>query len=400
MSATIEPVEFLVKRSGEQKVVVKVSVVIPCLNESKTIENVVKRATVALKQYGYEGEIVVSDNGSTDDSAAIAKSCGARVIPAPVRGYGSALLCGIQASEGPLVIMGDADDTYDFMEMNRLIEPLLNGYDFVIGTRLKGEIEKGAMPVLHRYLGTPVLTYLINVFFQTKISDCNCGIRAFTKDAFESMEPYATGMEFASEMIIKAGLMKLRIAEVPVTLRVDYRDRPPHLRTWQDGWRHLRFILAYAADKILLIPGVICILIGLTGFFSLAQRPIWINNFSMDYHFLFPSAILIILGTQLILSTMLVKTYTGLSEYDKAFQRRGRLLTVEHFMILGLLVLSVGLATNIGIMVYWLRHYGRELFAVRPAIIALTLMAVGGQIFFNAFVIGVLRIPHRQRGQQ
>jgi glycosyltransferase involved in cell wall biosynthesis len=373
----------------------EVSVVIPCLNESKTIRQVIERAQKALSENNYAGEIVIADNGSTDDSRQIALACGARVVPVPDPGYGSALTGGIRASNGRFVVMGDADDTYDFMEMSRLIEPLRLGNEFVIGTRLKGIIHENAMPALHRYLGTPVLTMLINHFFNTRISDCNCGLRAFSREAFERMELHSTGMEFASEMIIKAGLLKLKMAEVPVTLRVDRRGRLPHLRTWHDGWRHLRFILAYAADQILLLPGVLACLLGLAGFFVLGWGPITVNGFFMDFHFLFPFALCLMLGTQLILFTFLAAVYTGLAKYHLKSKRVGSFFTVEATMLLGLVVFLVGLVINVQILFTWLRTYGQGLFAVRQAIIALTAMAVGAQIFFNAFFIGVLKIPQR-----
>jgi glycosyltransferase involved in cell wall biosynthesis len=373
----------------------EVSVVVPCLNESKTLRPVIECATRAFKQYGFRGEVIVANNGSTDDSKDIAVSCGARVVDVPQKGYGSALIGGIQAARGSYVIFGDADDTYDFMEIDRFVRALKDGNDFVMGTRLKGTIEDNAMPELHRYFGTPILTFLINHFFKTRISDCNCGLRGFSKEAFAKMDVHSTGMEFASEMIIKAGLLKLKMTEVPVTLRVDMRGRLPHLRTWQDGWRHLRFIIAYATDQILLWPGLISIFVGIIGMVLVGRAPTTVYGFHMDYHFLFPSALCIILGTQLILFTFLAKTYTGLAKYDLKFRRLGRHMNVEATMIFGLVLFLVGLAINAEIMLVWLRNYGHELFAVRPAVIAVTLMATGAQIFFNAFFIGVLEIPQR-----
>jgi glycosyltransferase involved in cell wall biosynthesis len=372
-----------------------VSVVVPCLNESKTLRPVIECVTDAFKRYGVNGEVIVANNGSTDNSKEIALECGARVVDIAQKGYGSALIGGIQAARGEFVIFGDADNTYDFMEIDRFIQSWKNGYEFVMGTRLKGHIEEKAMPDLHRYFGTPILTMLINFFFKTRISDCNCGLRGFTKGAFAEMDVHSTGMEFASEMIIKAGLLKLKMTEVPVTLRVDLRGRLPHLRTWQDGWRHLRFIIAYATDQILLAPGLFSILIGVIGMVLVGRAPTTVYGFHMDYHFLFPSALCIILGTQLILFTFLSKTYTGLAKYDLKFKRLGRHINVEVMMIFGILLFLVGLGINANIMMVWLRNYGHELFAVRPAVIAVTLMATGAQIFFNAFFIGVLEIPQR-----
>lgn len=209
------------------------------------------------------------------------------------------------------------------------------------------------------------------------------------------MELHSTGMEFASEMIIKAGLLHLKMAEVPVTLRVDGRGRPPHLRTWRDGWRHLRFILAYAADQILFLPGLLLTVAGALGFIALGRGPLAVGPLFFDFHFLFPSALCLILGTQLVFFTFLAKVYTGLAKYDLKMKKLGSYFTVEGTIVLGLLIFLVGLALNINIVVVWLRTYGEGLFAVREAITALTLMAVGGQIFFNAFFIGVLKIPQR-----
>ncbi len=374
----------------------ELSVVIPCLNEAKTLPSVLARAQEALDRYGYSHEIVVADNGSSDSSPELARNLGARVIHVSQRGYGSALLAGIEAAVGRIIVIGDADDTYDFMEINRLAEPIRSGAcEFVIGSRLRGTIEPGAMPALHRYLGTPVLTGLINMFFGTRISDCNCGLRACTADAFRRMEITSTGMEFASEMIIKAGFLALRTAEVPVSLRLDRRERLPHLRTWQDGWRHLRFILAYATDQLLFVPGALMIIIGLFGFWLLSGGPVIIGGFFMDYHFLFPSALSVILGTQAILFALLARTYTGLSKYQLRLNRLRLQMSVEAALLLGALIFLLGLGLNLAIVASWLNSPDKGLFAVRPAIVALTLMAVGAQIFFTSFFIGVLKIPHR-----
>lgn len=371
-----------------------VSIVIPCLNEEKTLGAVLERAHEALATYGYHGEIVVADNGSTDRSIEIALEAGARVVLVETRGYGSAILGGANAAHGQIIIMGDADDTYDFMEIDRLVKLVQDGgCDLVMGTRLRGTIEKDAMPALHRYLGTPVLTWLINCLFHTRISDCNCGLRAFTKESFAKMKLHSTGMEFASEMIIKSGLLHLSIGEAPVSLRVDRRGRTPHLNTWRDGWRHLRFILTYAADRLLLVPGVLLVLAGIVGFVMLMRGPIVVGKLFMDFHFLFPSSLSVVIGMQLILFTFITRIYTGLSKYSEGSHSMQRWFNVETAMLLGLLLLLIGLGINLALVFIWLAHYGDGLFAVRPAILALTLMAVGTQLFFNSFLIGVLTIP-------
>jgi len=221
----------------------EVSIVIPCLNEAGTLPIVIEKAFKSFKRLKISGEVVISDNGSTDESTKIAQKFGARVVHCAQKGYGNALRYGFKQAKGKYLIMGDADDSYDFSHIEGFMRELRKGADMVMGTRLKGNIHRGAMPWLHRYLGTPVLTFLINIFFQTKISDCNCGMRGLTKKAFEKLQLKATGMEFASEMVIKAGIKKLKIKEIPIHFYKDKRGRRPHLKTWSDGWRHLKFIM-------------------------------------------------------------------------------------------------------------------------------------------------------------
>jgi glycosyltransferase involved in cell wall biosynthesis len=374
---------------------IEVSIVIPCLNEELTLKNCIATAFAAFERFGYSGEVIVADNRSTDASVAIAKSCGARVVDVPVRGYGSALTTGINAARGKYVVIGDADESYDFMQIDRFVEMLRRGTDFVMGTRLRGEIEPGAMPDLHRYLGTPVLTFLMNMFFGTKFSDCNCGIRGFNREAFCRMKTHTTGMEWASETMIKASLLKLKMSEVPVTLRVDKRDRRPHLRPWRDGWHHLRFILTYATDKILFLPGLLLVVLGSIGFVLLAQHAVVLLGFFMDYHFLFPSALSLLLGTQMIMLSFLTKTYTGLSAYDAGLGSFLRSFTFEWGIIAGAVIILAGLFLNGIIILEWRNSHGHGLFAVRQAVIATTWIALGAQLLFNFFFMSVLQIPQK-----
>lgn len=220
-----------------------VSIIIPCLNEAATLPIVIEKALQSFERLRIKGEVVISDNGSTDGSVKVAEKFGARVVHCSHKGYGNALRCGFENAKGKYLIMGDADDSYNFLHIDRFIDELQNGADMVMGTRLKGTIHKGAMPPLHRYLGTPVLTFLINLFFGTKISDCNCGMRGLTKETFKKLHMSSGGMEFASEMVIKAGMLKLKIREIPIHFYPDKRGRKPHLKTWSDGWRHLKFIM-------------------------------------------------------------------------------------------------------------------------------------------------------------
>jgi glycosyltransferase involved in cell wall biosynthesis len=235
----------------------------PCLNEAETIGECIEKALRYIRQNNISGEVIVSDNGSTDGSIAIAEKLGARVVHAPEKGYGSALMYGIEAAYGKYVIMGDSDDSYDFSSLNPFIEKLREGYDLVVGNRFKGGISKGAMPFLHKYLGNPVLSFIGKLFFNSSVNDFHCGLRGFRQDIVALLNLRTTGMEFASEMIVKASLFKLRICEVPTTLSVAGRSRPPHLRTWQDGWRHLRFLLIYSPRWLFLYPGILLILSGI-----------------------------------------------------------------------------------------------------------------------------------------
>lgn len=239
-----------------------VSVVLPCLNEAETVALCVKAALAALERSGLTGEVLVADNGSTDGSQELARAAGARVVLVPQRGYGAALLGGIAAARGRTIVMGDADMSYDFGAVPEFVKAMDAGAELVMGSRFRGGIEPGAMPPLHRWLGNPVLSFLGRLFFRVPVSDFHCGLRGFRKDAIERLELKTTGMEFASEMVVKAALFGLRIAEIPVILRPDGRSRPPHLRTWRDGWRHLRFLLVYSPRWLFLYPGLALILLG------------------------------------------------------------------------------------------------------------------------------------------
>ena len=253
----------------------ELSIVIPTLNEEKTITVCVEKGLRALKDLNIKGEVLVVDNGSTDDSVKAAENAGARVIHVATKGYGSAYLCGFHAAKGEFIIMGDADNTYNFEEIATFVNKLKEGYDFVMGNRFKGRIEKRSLPFLHRYLGTPVLTWIMNLFFKTGIGDTNCGMRALTRKAFRKMHLQTLGMEFATEMVVKASLRKLKIAEVPCNLYKDKRDRQPKLNTWHDGWRHLRFMLLFTPSWTFLVPGITLVAIGLGGMALLSLRDIF-----------------------------------------------------------------------------------------------------------------------------
>ncbi len=291
------------------------SIVIPCLNEAKTLPIVLEKAFGAFKRLGIQGEVVVADNGSEDDSVKIAGKHGARVVHCAEKGYGNALKGGFHAAKGKYMIMGDADDSYNFEEIDGFAENLRGGFDLVMGSRFKGHIQKGAMPFLHRYLGTPVLTFLLNLFFGTKISDCNCGMRGLSKSVFEELKLEAEGMEFASEMIIKAGIMHLKIKEIPVTLYKDKRDRKPHLNTWRDGWRHLKFMLLYAPNFLFIYPGIFAFAVGSVLTLVQFNGPFTFGPIFWDIHVMILGLTLSLLGVFVFQMGMIIKLFSYLQHY-------------------------------------------------------------------------------------
>src|SRR5207245_7527261 len=272
------------RRRDDARAAVEVSIVMPCLDEVETLATCIARAREAIEKGGYAAEIIVADNGSSDGSQLIARELGARVVDVQRKGYGSALIGGIDAAQGRFVVMGDADASYDFAAISPLIAELREGYDLVVGNRFLGGIQPGAMPWSHRWVGNPVLTWISRVFFHTPVGDMHCGLRAFRKDAFERMQLRAAGMEFASEMVIKASLKGMRISEVPVVLRPDGRSRPPHLRTWRDGWRHLRFMLLFSPRWLFLYPGLALLVIGLGLSALLVAGALRLGGVRLDIH--------------------------------------------------------------------------------------------------------------------
>src|ERR1700674_6097231 len=287
-------------RIAENRDGVELSVVMPCLNEAATVGICVKKAIEALDRHRIRGEVIIADNGSSDGSQQIAREMGARVVNVERRGYGSALQSGIAAAHGQFVLMGDADDTYDFSQLDQFVAKLREGYDLVMGNRFRGKILPGAMPALHRYLGNPVLTGLGRLFFKSPVGDFHCGLRAFRKDAIEELGLRTLGMEFASEMVVKATAFGLRITEIPTTLAPDRRDRAPHLRTWRDGWRHLRFLLLYSPRWLFLYPGMALFVLGAVVGALLLPGPVMIGNVGFDVSTMMFAAMAILIGFQSI----------------------------------------------------------------------------------------------------
>jgi hypothetical protein len=384
--------------SGDDLVV---SIVIPCLNEAETLERCVVAAREALETAGMPGEIIVADNGSTDGSREIASNAGARVIRVAERGYGSALLGGIAAARGRHVVMGDADYSYDFGAVPAFVRKLEEGNDLVMGSRLRGRIEPGAMPLLHRWLGNPVLSLLGRLFFRVPVSDFHCGIRGFRRDAVEHLDLKTTGMEFASEMVVKASLFGLRIAEIPVTLRPDGRSRAPHLRTWRDGWRHLRFLLIYSPRWLYLVPGLFFTVLGGLLIAWLLPGPRTVFGATLDVHAMLGAAVMVLVGTQAISFAVFAKVFAvteGLLPTDPRLERTFRIVTLETGLLVGALLAIAG-ALLVGHVVgvwsgaqYRALDYSRTMRWMIPGAL---LLVLGAQAILSSFFLSILGLKRR-----
>lgn len=325
---------------------VEISIVMPCLDEAETVGVCVVKASSWLERSGVSGEVIVADNGSQDGSRDIAERAGARVVPAAQRGYGAALQAGIAAARGRFIIMGDADDSYDFTELGSFLRELRDGADLVMGNRFQGGIENGAMPFLHRYLGNPVLSWLGRLFFKVPVGDFHCGLRGFRRDAIRRLHLRTTGMEFASEMVVKSSLHGLDIREVPTVLRPDGRSGRPHLRTWRDGWRHLRFLLLLSPRWLFLIPGAILFTVGLALTAALVVGPVRLGSATLDIGALVYAAALAIVGSQAVGFALFAKVYAvkrGLLPADDRIDRFGARFGLERGLALGALAILAGL---------------------------------------------------------
>lgn len=378
-----------------------VSVVMPCLNEAETVSRCVSAARTALEAAGIPGEIIVADNGSMDGSREIAERAGARVLQVAERGYGAALIGGIAAAHGRYVVMGDADDSYDFGAIPAFVQKLEEGNDLIIGSRFRGRIEPGAMPPLHRWLGNPVLSFLGRLFFQVSISDFHCGIRAFRRDAVKELGLRTTGMEFASEMVVKASLFGLRIAEIPVTLRPDGRSRPPHLRTWRDGWRHLRFLLIYSPRWLYLVPGLVFAVVGALLIVWLLRGPRTLLGATLDVHAMLGAAALVLIGTQAISFAIFAKIFAiteGLLPMDTRLEKTFRTVTLETGLVCGAL-LTISGALFIGrVMSVWSSEQFRTLDysqTMRWMIPGILLLVLGAQTILSSFFLSILGLKRR-----
>jgi glycosyltransferase involved in cell wall biosynthesis len=379
----------------------EVSYVLPCLNEAESIAACIAKAQRTIDDHNLRAEIIIADNGSTDGSQAIATSLGARVVAVPRRGYGAALQGGIVAARGRFIVMADADDSYDLSDTFRFIEKLRDGFDLVIGNRFRGGIASGAMPPLHRYLGNPVLSGIGRLFFRSDIGDFHCGLRAFTKSAFDRMQLRTTGMEFASEMIVKATLLGMRIGEVPATLSVAGRTRPPHLRSWRDGWRHLRFLLLYSPRWLFLYPGIAMMVAGFVTGAAIVQGATIIRGLGLDVDTLLYAAAAMMVGYQAILFAFFTKIFAvgaGLLPHDERFTRYGRFLSLETGLAAGFALALAGLGGSIYAVDIWRRAAFGPLSPyemMRLVIPSVTAMTIGVETILASFFLSVLALARR-----
>jgi Glycosyl transferase family 2 len=377
---------------------IELSIVMPCLNESATVVRCIAKARAFLAANAVAGEIVVADNGSTDGSQALARAHGARVVDIAERGYGSALRGGIEAARGTYVIVGDSDDSYDFSALNGFLDRLREGHDLVMGNRFAGGIAPGAMPALHRYLGNPVLSAIGRVFFHSRCRDFHCGLRGFRRDAILALDLQAPGMEFASEMVVKATVRGLRVTEVPTTLSPDGRGRAPHLRSWRDGWRHLRFLLLFSPRWLFFYPGCLVFLAGLAAMAWLLPAPRRVGAVGIDIHTLFYASLAVVVGCQSMLFWMFARicgAREGIVPSDPWFRSIVGVFTLEAGLICGVAMLLGGIALGCYALGSWNEgNFGplSPTQAMRLVIPSGTLILVGFQTASSAFFISVLEI--------
>ncbi len=375
---------------------IELTVLMPCLNEAETIEVCIHKAKRYLEAANISGEVLIADNGSTDGSQQLAITAGARVVDVPVKGYGSALINGVAAARGRYVIMGDADDSYDFSALDKFVERLRRGDQLVMGDRFAGGIMPGAMPPLHRYLGNPVLSFIGRLLFRSPIKDFHCGLRGFSREAILRLDLKSPGMEFASEMIVKATLAKLKISDVPTILHPDGRSRPPHLRSWRDGWRHLRFLLMMSPRWLFLYPGLALLIMGLLATTAIMSRPLIVHGIAFDIHTMLYSGAAAIIGAQLVLFAGISRAIGIVKKtlpVTPAAKRVLSLFTLERGLITGLVIFSIGLTLAILSVMKWA---GLQFAALDPrevmrlAIPSVTMMVLGMEVLFASFVLSFI----------
>jgi len=374
----------------------------PCLNEAETIAVCVRKACGFIERAGLQGEVLIADNGSTDGSQEIARRHGARVVDIASRGYGAALHGGIQQARGRYIIMGDADDSYDFEHLDGFVEHLRAGADLVMGNRFRGGIRPGAMPWKNRYIGNPALSGLGRLFFNCPVEDFHCGLRGFSRDAYERLDIQTTGMEFASEMVVKATLLDMKIVEVPTTLSKDGRSRAPHLRPWRDGWRHLRFMLLYSPRWLFLYPGLALMIVGGVLAAILIPAPVFlVPGIGLDVHTLLFAFAAVLIGFQSVSFAFFTRIYAfseGLLPEDPFLEKLFRRFTLESGLVAGGILLLVGLVTGVSAVVIWSRAGFGELDArqtLRTAIPAASFLCLGAQVILTSFLLSFLGLRRR-----
>jgi glycosyltransferase involved in cell wall biosynthesis len=382
----------------------ELSVVMPCLNEAETLEVCIRKAQACLADGGVAGEVLIADNGSSDGSPEIASRLGARVVHVQRRGYGAALRAGIEAARGRYVIMGDADDSYDFSNLMPFVEKLREGYDLVMGNRFRGGIAPGAMPPLHYYLGNPVLSGIGRLLFPSPSGDFHCGLRGFARKAALAMDLQTTGMEFASEMVVKATLLGMRVTEVPTTLSPDGRSRPPHLRSWRDGWRHLRFLLLYSPRWLFLYPGILLMMLGFGVGAWILPGPREVAGVTLNVHTLLYAGAAVSIGFQSIVFAVFTKVFAisvGLLPDDPRLSRLFRYVTLETGLLAGGTLLAIGLGGSLWALSSWSTSSFGELDpsqTQRIVIPSITAMTLGLQVVLSSFFLSVLGL--RRRGSE
>lgn len=374
----------------------EVTILLPCLNEAKTLGICIQKALQFLEGHHVIGEVLIADNGSMDGSQGIAADLGARVVHINQRGYGWALRGGIEAARGKYIIMGDSDDSYNLLNLMPFVEKLREGYDLVMGNRFRGGIAKGAMPWHHRYIGNPVLSGLGKLFFKIPIKDFHCGLRGFSKLAIDKMDLKTTGMEFASEIVVKAALMKMKICEVPTTLSPDGRDRPPHLRSFRDGWRHLRFLLLYSPRWLFFYPGALLMILGGVVSTALIIKPLSIGNIYLDINSLLYFSAALVLGFTMLLFSVLSRVYAfqaGLIPNKPGFYKFLKFFQLETGLLTGALIFLTGLGLGIYAFFRWRGAGFGDLDPrnfMRISIPSVTAIIIGGQTMFFSFILSIL----------
>jgi len=386
--------------SGEMSVMsIELTILMPCLNEAKTLANCIRKSKRFLSESGIAGEVLVADNGSTDGSQQIARDEGARVVEVADAGYGAAVLGGIQAARGRYVIMADADDSYDLSALAPFVERLRDGADLVMGNRFKGGIAKGAMPFLHRYVGNPILSGIGRLFFGTTIGDFHCGLRGMNRKRIKSLNLRTIGMEFASEMVVRAALAKYRIDEVPTTLNRDGRERASHLRPWRDGWRHLRFLLMYSPKWLFLYPGIFLLGFGLFGTVLLLPSPVRVGNVNFDIHTFVVACISILIGLQGISFAVVSRRFAAARGFIPPSARYTNILnamTLERLLLVALVIGALGVCGLFWCVAKWSSTgFGALQYAslLRVLVLSLTAVAASLQLALTAFLAGIMEIP-------